>query len=98
MNKEKLIQLKNEIVFVTTNKGKIASAKEKLQDIKIDICNYEVEEIRSDDVKEIAKHSRKALYFSRCRLLYRSIKWISKSLCKLCIRYNRNRRNIKING
>ena len=62
MNKEKLIQLKNEIVFVTTNKGKIASAKEKLQDIKIDICNYEVEEIRSDDVIEIAKHKVREAY------------------------------------
>ena len=60
MNKEELIKLKDEIIFV--NKGKVESAKEKLQDIKIDIYNYEVDEIRSDDVREIAKHKVKEAY------------------------------------
>ncbi len=62
MSKEELIKLKDEIIFVTTNKGKVESAKEKLKDIKIDIYNYEVDEIRSDDVKEIAKHKVKEAY------------------------------------
>ena len=62
MSKEELIKLKDEIIFVTTNKGKVESAKEKLKDIKIDIYNYEVDEIRSDDVREIAKHKVKEAY------------------------------------
>ncbi|MQR94449.1 non-canonical purine NTP pyrophosphatase [Fictibacillus phosphorivorans] len=44
-----------EIVFVTTNKGKIASAEKDLKHIKVIPIETELSEPRSDDIKEIAK-------------------------------------------
>ncbi|MCF6408131.1 non-canonical purine NTP pyrophosphatase [Pseudalkalibacillus salsuginis] len=44
-----------EIVFVTTNKGKIASAQKDLHNIKVLPIEAELSEPRSDDIKEIAK-------------------------------------------
>ncbi|WP_250857084.1 non-canonical purine NTP pyrophosphatase [Oceanirhabdus seepicola] len=44
-----------EIIFVTTNKGKIAYAQENLKNIKVLPYNAELIEPRSDDLKEIAK-------------------------------------------
>ncbi|WP_456270960.1 non-canonical purine NTP pyrophosphatase [Bacillus sp. AK031] len=44
-----------EIVFVTTNKGKVAAAQKELKDIKVLPVNEELVEPRSDDIKEIAK-------------------------------------------
>lgn len=44
-----------EIIFVTTNKGKIASAKKELKDIKVLSYDAQLIEPRSDDIKEIAK-------------------------------------------
>ncbi|MEI5908618.1 non-canonical purine NTP pyrophosphatase [Bacillus spongiae] len=46
----------NEIVFVTTNKGKIASAQKELKNIKVLPISEELSEPRSDDIQEIAKH------------------------------------------
>lgn len=45
------------ITFVTTNKGKIATAKEYLADEEIEVSpyNYELIEPRTDDIREIAK-------------------------------------------
>lgn len=45
-----------EIVFVTHNKGKIASASKQLQDINFKILEYELEEPRSDDIKYISQY------------------------------------------
>ncbi|MDX8365599.1 non-canonical purine NTP pyrophosphatase [Cytobacillus sp. IB215665] len=45
----------NEIVFVTTNKGKIASAQKSLSKIKVMPFEAELIEPRSDDIREIAK-------------------------------------------
>ena len=39
-----------EIVFVTHNKGKIASAKRNLKDINFSIFEYELDEPRSYDI------------------------------------------------
>ncbi|MCA0149846.1 hypothetical protein LCD52_13685 [Rossellomorea vietnamensis] len=44
-----------EIIFVTTNKGKIASAQKELTNIKVLPIEAELSEPRSDDIKEIAK-------------------------------------------
>ena len=44
-----------EIVFVTHNKGKIASAKRNLKDINFSIFEYELDEPRSDDIEYISK-------------------------------------------
>lgn len=44
-----------EIVFVTTNKGKIASAQRYITSAKVVAYEAELVEPRSDDVKEIAK-------------------------------------------
>lgn len=44
-----------EIVFVTHNKGKIASAKRELKDINFSIFEYELDEPRSEDIKYISK-------------------------------------------
>ncbi|WP_044338620.1 non-canonical purine NTP pyrophosphatase [Rossellomorea aquimaris] len=44
-----------EIIFVTTNKGKIASAQKELTNIKVLPIEAELNEPRSDDIREIAK-------------------------------------------
>ncbi|MGG3915417.1 non-canonical purine NTP pyrophosphatase [Rossellomorea vietnamensis] len=44
-----------EIIFVTTNKGKITSAQKELANIKVLPIEAELSEPRSDDIKEIAK-------------------------------------------
>ena len=44
-----------EIVFVTHNKGKIASAERALKDVKVKIFEYDLDEPRSDDIKFISK-------------------------------------------
>ena len=44
-----------EIVFVTHNKGKIASAQKVLNSVNIRIFEYDLDEPRSDDVKYISK-------------------------------------------
>lgn len=46
----------NEIVFVTHNKGKIATAEKYLKNTNVSIFEHELDEIRSDSVEEIAKH------------------------------------------
>ena len=45
------------ITFVTTNKGKISTAKQYLNDVNIELepYNYELIEPRTDDIQEIAK-------------------------------------------
>lgn len=43
-----------EIVFVTHNKGKAKSAEKYFDNLKISIYDFELDEPRSDDVKEIA--------------------------------------------
>ena len=43
----------DEIVFVTHNKGKIASAQRYFDNLRFSIYNYELEEPRSDDIQEI---------------------------------------------
>ena len=45
-----------EVVFVTHNKGKIASAKKHLKDVNFKVFEYELEEPRSDDIKYISKY------------------------------------------
>lgn len=44
-----------EIIFVTSNKGKIASAQNELKNIKVLPYNAELIEPRSEDIEEIAK-------------------------------------------
>ena len=44
-----------EIVFVTHNKGKIASANKQLEGVNFKVFEYELEEPRSDDIKYISK-------------------------------------------
>lgn len=44
-----------EIIFVTTNRGKIASAQSDLKNIKVLPYNAELIEPRSDDIQEIAR-------------------------------------------
>ncbi len=51
-----------EIVFVTSNSGKIASAQKSLNDIKVIPYNAELIEPRSDDIREIAKEKVKQAY------------------------------------
>lgn len=45
----------DEIVFVTHNKGKIASASKQLEGVNFKVFEYELEEPRSDDIKYISK-------------------------------------------
>ena len=44
-----------EIVFVTHNKGKIATAKRLLKGIDVKIFEYDLDEPRSDDITYISK-------------------------------------------
>ena len=46
----------DEIVFVTHNKGKIASANKRLKDVNFKVFEYDLEEPRSDDIKYISKY------------------------------------------
>lgn len=46
--------MENEIVFVTHNIGKIKSAEKHFKNLKFTTFNYELDEPRSDDIKEIA--------------------------------------------
>jgi len=46
--------MENEIVFVTHNKGKAKSAEKYFDNLKISTYDFELDEPRSDDVKEIA--------------------------------------------
>lgn len=52
----------NEVIFVTHNKGKIASAKNQLKDVEFKIYEYELEEPRSDDIKYISQYKVKEAY------------------------------------
>lgn len=45
-----------EVIFVTHNKGKIASAKKHLKEVNFKICEHELEEPRSDDIKYISEY------------------------------------------
>lgn len=51
-----------EIVFVTHNKGKIASAQNYLKGVNFKIFEYELEEPRSDDIKYISEVKVKEAY------------------------------------
>ncbi len=46
----------DEIVFVTHNKGKIASANRRLNGVNFKVFEYDLEEPRSDDIKYISKY------------------------------------------
>lgn len=46
--------MENEIIFVTHNKGKAKSAEKYFKNLKISTFNHELDEPRSDDIKEIA--------------------------------------------
>ena len=52
----------NEIIFVTHNKGKIASAERALKDVNFKVFEYELEEPRSDDIKYISEYKAKEAY------------------------------------
>lgn len=47
--------MKEEIVFVTHNKGKAKSAEKHFKNIKFITYDYELDEPRSDDIREIAE-------------------------------------------
>lgn len=51
-----------EIVFVTHNKGKVASAQKCFNNTKLEVCNFELIEPRSDDMKEIVTEKVKQAY------------------------------------
>lgn len=52
----------DEVIFVTHNKGKIASAKKQLKNVNFKIFEYELEEPRSDDIKYISKYKVEEAY------------------------------------
>lgn len=54
--------MENEIVFVTHNTGKIKSAEKYFKNLKFKTFNYELDEPRSDDIKEIATAKVKQAY------------------------------------
>ena len=54
--------LEKEIVFVTHNKGKIASANRQLEGVNFKVFEYDLEEPRSDDIKYISKYKVEEAY------------------------------------
>ena len=54
--------MNNEVVFVTHNIGKIKSAEKYFKNLKFTTFNYELDEPRSDDIREIAKSKVKQAY------------------------------------
>ena len=51
-----------EIIFVTHNKGKIASANRQLEGVNFKVFEYDLEEPRSDDIKYISEYKVKEAY------------------------------------
>ena len=51
-----------EIIFVTHNKGKAKSAEKYFKNLKISTYDFELDEPRSDDLKEIATEKVKQAY------------------------------------
>lgn len=62
MDKKDLVQLKDEIVFVTSNKGKVSTAQRSFNDIKVKIYSHDLIEPRSDDIREIAEYKVRQAY------------------------------------
>lgn len=54
--------MEKEIIFVTHNKGKIASAQKDIKNPTLKIFEYDLEEPRSDSVEEISKVKVKEAY------------------------------------
>ena len=54
--------MEKEIIFVTHNIGKIKSAERHFENLKFKTFNYELDEPRSDDIKEIATAKVKQAY------------------------------------
>ena len=54
--------MEKEIIFVTHNIGKIKSAEKYFKNLKFNTFNYELDEPRSDDIKEIATAKVKQAY------------------------------------
>ncbi|MGI6324665.1 MAG: non-canonical purine NTP pyrophosphatase [Bacilli bacterium] len=52
----------NEIVFVTSNLGKIKSAQKYFDTVELIPYNYKLSELRSDDIEEIAINKVKQAY------------------------------------
>ena len=75
--------MNNEIIFVTHNTGKIKSAEKYFKNLKFKTYKYELDEPRSDDIKEIAT--------AKVKQAYEIVK-------RPCIGNYRNKRNFKING
>ena len=48
--------VRNVIVFVTHNKGKIASASRQLEGVNFKVFEYDLEEPRSDHIKFISRY------------------------------------------
>ena len=46
----------DEVIFVTHNKGKIASAQKQLKEVNFKVFEYDLEEPRSDDITYISKY------------------------------------------
>ena len=46
----------DEMIFVTHNKGKIASASKRLEGVNFKVFEYDLEEPRSDDIKYISQY------------------------------------------
>ena len=62
MISEKIVKISDEIIFVTKNKGKVASAQSFLTDVKLSIYEYELNEPRTDDIREIAEYKVRQAY------------------------------------
>ena len=60
--KREVKKMEKEIIFVTHNTGKIKSAEKYFKNLKFNTFNYELDEPRSDDIKEIATSKVKQAY------------------------------------
>ena len=60
--KREVEKMEKEIIFVTHNTGKIKSAEKYFKNLKFNTFNYELDEPRSDDIKEIATAKVKQAY------------------------------------
>ena len=86
--------MEKEIIFVTHNIGKIKSAEKYFKNLKFNTFNYELDEPRSDDIKEIATAKVKQAY----EIVKRPCIALDTDFSKFFIRNSRNTRNFKING
>ena len=82
----------DKVVFVTHNKGKIASANKQLEGVDFKIFEYDLEEPRSDDIKYISENDlSQYCVVMECGLnTYEGVQNRQDACIRINVMYNKN--------